>query len=431
MVGLYLYVLCFVIFISIALFIFLKNEHNMQIRSPYLCLISGVIDFVLVATIGMHVRIENGLQCIVVLWAGNLLMNFLFTAELLRFWAIMLSSDRILRMRFKWTLQPLGMVKIAGFLTTIGVVSTVLMQFLTNIVLQENCIFFMPWWEFLPQIAVVASARVILTAIKKKIVTDVTNEEMMMFGVDFELNVSAVAGGGLLMVYLVYASLFSSQVNSEHKQKLRPEYVLVMFPAFNCLITLLVPCAKFLFQRKRRSKIYISLESGKPKQVRDILNNMKRAQEFREFAEEALCAESVDFCLEVLLYKKNASESQEGSSEISNLHSIFISIVKKFIVDYAPAEVAISSTCKRQILNFVEFSTFYSLCREQKCSIFDEAEKEVQFLLRANILDSFNSVSESKLNHSEHQTKASRNEDMTYGSGGEKTGEGVEGEDRA
>jgi len=146
MSGLYLYVLSFLIFLSTAAYYFLRKQQKFQIRCPGLSLSAGFIDFVLVVTIDIQIKKGKGLNCLMVLWSGNLLMNLLFVVCLLRMWIITLMSDRTLQERFKWTLKPKGMLLIFSFATTFGVFTTVLVQMFSAALVQEKCRLLMPWW---------------------------------------------------------------------------------------------------------------------------------------------------------------------------------------------------------------------------------------------------------------------------------------------
>jgi len=392
MSGLYLYVLSFLIFLSTAAYYFLRKQQKFQIRCPGLSLSAGFIDFVLVVTIDIQIKKGKGLNCLMVLWSGNLLMNLLFVVCLLRMWIITLMSDRTLQERFKWTLKPKGMLLIFSFATTFGVFTTVLVQMFSAALVQEKCRLLMPWWEFMPQIAVSLILRVILGTIRhRRSLKELgSNTRCDFCGIDFELNAATVVGGGFLILYLVYANFFSSKTfdHPEPGKLFPPEYVLAMVPAVSCLMTLSVPCVKFLCATKRSPKVYMSLDSS-PQRIVEILGNSKRARAFREIAKEAMCAESVDFCLEVLLYKNNAKVEEDINSDTVCLHRNFMSIVSEFIIDKAPQEVNISSECKKEIMQYRDYSQFCSLGHAKQHAVFDEAEKELHFLLRANVLDSF------------------------------------------
>ena len=90
-----------------------------------------------------------------------------------------------------------------------------------------------------------------------------------------------------------------------------------------------------------------------------ILQSDVSAKLFREHAQKSLCAENVDFCLELLAFKNRVNNWIGGPPTRSvELHTNLISIIDEFIADDSPSEVNISSNQKKTILKLRDFENF-------------------------------------------------------------------------
>jgi len=121
-----------------------------------------------------------------------------------------------------------------------------------------------------------------------------------------------------------------------------------------------------------------------------ILRNLKENESIREKAKEAFCEESVDFIVQVKLYRavaeKGVQECSPDSNALRFLHTAFYQIVKMFVAYRAPCEVNLSSCNKTNILQFADFDRFAALDPSERMTVFDEAVCEIEGILRNNLL---------------------------------------------
>ena len=143
--------LCFMI-MSMLTFFCLRKKHEIKARCPRLCLAIGFLTLIMFVLIGVNEL--KGFSCGAVLWTGNIILNLLMLLGVMRDWVITVMSDRIMRKKYRWTLQ-----------------TTLAFQFFSREYLYLNqkhqCFFLTPWWELLPLAVPVFLSRIFL-ALRKK-----------------------------------------------------------------------------------------------------------------------------------------------------------------------------------------------------------------------------------------------------------------------
>ena len=156
---------------SMLTFFCLRKKHEIKARCPRLCLAIGFLTLIMFVLIGVNEL--KGLSCGTVLWTGNIILNLLMLLGVMRDWVITVMSDRIMRKKYRWTLQTIPLITIAilSVVCTAFSFSTLGVQFVSHEYLYLNqkhqCFFLTPWWELLPLAVPVFLSRIFL-ALRKK-----------------------------------------------------------------------------------------------------------------------------------------------------------------------------------------------------------------------------------------------------------------------
>jgi len=340
----------------------------------------------------------KGLSCGTVLWTGNITLNLLMLLGVMRDWEITVMSDRIMRKKYRWTLQTIPLITIAILSVVCTAFSTLGVQFFSQEYLYLNhkhqCFFLTPWWELLPLAVPVFLTRNFLALRKKHL----QNNGPDYFGVFFEMKAFQIVAVPLLPLYLIYTHLF---IRSNNPSPVSPSYILILFPIAASLVVISAPCFKAIFRRKSKKKskkcipkainqVMVSPQPRSSKSnsttsspISKILDKKCDAEAFRRHAQRSFCTESVDFCMEVLLFKNSFLSKMESlNMDVKvSMHQHFVRITDEFIVGGATSEVNISFRQKQNILEARSFEVFSALDKTKILSIFDEAEKEIEKVL--------------------------------------------------
>jgi len=341
-------------------------------------------------------------------------MNLQLSLGLLRDWSITVISDRNLRKKYRWTLQRFPMLTIAVLFSLFTIFSTLMIQHLSKeyfkMALEETCFFLMPWWEFLPQIVPIFVGRIFLVMRSKERFVD-------NYGIFLELRAFQIAA---ITVFSLYIICTKNLVHNPFPSS----YILVVVPITGCFVNVTVPCIKVLLEKKaicmkkvgkdgrqgrkfgkycvitvKRSIVRSSRApvirsqsrkhfEEKESQISIILNEPNQAEAFREHAKRYFCTESVDFCAEVLWYKHSTEIECLTRSVQTQIYEYFLGILNEFIMPGATSEVNISHSQKQHLLQYKNFDQFSTLSRLEIRAVFNEAEQEVEKVLKP-ILCSF------------------------------------------
>jgi len=387
-----------------------RQKIEISARFPILSVLVGILNLVLFC--GLLLRESNVLQfsCTSVLWAGNFVFGSLYILSFLRLWGIAVMSDRDLRKQYRWTITfKVQFLACFSAFCYIFVITVLIYYFdLAYFHAIIECKPLLPWFDsvfFVVPLALVEA--VFLWKISKtfKSVTD-------YYGISGEVKIQQYLTFPTFIVYLTYAEYENPKVCAE--------YILVLILLVNSCTTLFCPATKLFFSKKLSRKNNCSLPNLREKfnmstqqtslarirghranwkvmNVKPTLSGILRDESskdlFRKHAQKALCAENVDFCLEVIQYKLVLEKLLESptftTQTFQNIHKTVLSIINEFVLSKSPSEVNISSQQREEILRYCSFEQFAALAPVQALAIFDKAYEEVKGLLHSNIYLSF------------------------------------------
>jgi len=385
---------------------YFRKSHVIKVRLPEHILLIGTVE--VGGLIAICFRRMGHLSCIAVLWCGQLILNCLATIILMRFWSITVRADRALRKRFVPTTTIRFLIKVLFFVLIYTIAVVFLVKLFGDV--GQKCYFELPYVAAIPFAANTLVVRLFMIAQTKKYGTLSGDSLVDYLGVSKELqyiNLTSL----VTPVYLTYAH-YCVVTNMDK-----------FFPAdylFGCALvadasgSVIIPAIKVLCGFKKQKKctpsqpILICVKSAPnyideasiQMTVSDILRNKVLSELLRKHAQKYLCAENVDFCLEIIEYKDRFVckcnvdlESNQHSAQDDNYKALayrhYRSIIEEFVVENSPSEVNISSTEKASILQFTDVDAFSSLSDVQCAAIFDKASREIEKLIRQNLLGSF------------------------------------------
>jgi len=295
------------------------------------------------------------------------------------------------------------LIKVTLFVAIYTVVLTILTEnfdpYYIAMVEKNTCFFLLPVWDFLPSLVIFASLRIFL-AWKIRQTSSLNGDSSKdYFGISNELKYYNVIIVLLMIAYSSYTYHFLVEESDSELSK--AGQILTANCFASVLFTVLLPVLKVCFAKhkhRRNKRIFrrIAVSSGRRStidfEVRSIWCDSTLTKRFREHAQRSLCAENVDFCIEVTAYKNLASCLNESTREEvvkENLHKLFVKISKEFVCDNSPSEVNISSSQKSHILQKMDPESFHALDATLLRSIFDEAQAEIEKVLQDNLSSSF------------------------------------------
>jgi len=398
------------ILVCTGVFYFYRKKHQLQVRAPGLSITLSLWNAA--AIFGYHTLQLEGMPCQQVHWIGNIFMNYTMVLSSLRMWSINVLSDRDLRKRFRWTLKLSWLLSINVALLIYTIIVTAMSEELDKgylkIVNEKKCYFLLPWKDYIPLAVPFVFSRIFCSAKVKSSATRDKKATKDYYGIAVESKFANALGFPIAILYFIYAQYC---LVGKLDGNFPPSYVLIALPACSSLAATVVPAFKVLMSvkkggKRQKARGIFRVASNKSKIVKkhtflladpkrllqEILHDDKRLLKFRRHAQKALCAENVDFCLEIQIFKSKADRlSRHGvdTTLIKTLHENFLAITKEFILDGSPCEVNLSHTQKKHILQYIDFQNFSLLTLPTIHSVFDEAKVEIEKILQENLLDKF------------------------------------------
>jgi len=393
--------------VCIGILFYFREEHHVKVREPLAAIILGLLDVAGIAMI--YFRSTGSMACESILWAGHICLNLASAITVFRAWTIKVKSDRTLRNRFhsftrsKFLLQILFGVLIY----TCSVISIDKYARHGGNSTRNECYFLLPLTCSVPFAAILVIVRSFVAYEISKYATKNRDKSPDHLGVSKELLLSSLLSTLIASIYFPYALYCSLPHTPNHFRT--ADSLFVMMPFANGLVSVIVPAIRTLTSVKLHSgpgdvirRIFICQRTPKVlcspistkyscgNGVHKILHDTQQASLFRKFAQKMLCAESVDFCLEVIEFKKVILEAQENGlvSDLA-LFGQYSSILEEFVLNDSPCEVNISGTLKARLLKHKTLEAFRTLCLDEIAVIFDQAVEEIEKLLNDNLLNLF------------------------------------------
>jgi len=202
------------------------------------------------------------------------------------------------------------------------------------VVSSENCYFLLPLQVYLPQFGPLVACRFFMAWKIRKGSTEsgMVKDYFGIYKEIFAANVNAVI---VIPTYLAYAQ---SCLSGYIKEAFPAEFILMIFPCLGALIFLVIPSTKIMFSKcdaacpirhrtvplqaystddwdsKLDQNEILDLamtsmdQSMLPSKriLADILHDQHESKLFRDHAQKALCAENVDFYLEIVSFNTMA-----------------------------------------------------------------------------------------------------------------------------
>jgi len=388
-------------FVSLAGFYFYRRQHQLKVRLPGLSIALGLLDLLMI--ILLFVQESHGLGCEGVLWLGNISTNLIFTLSLMRAWCFCVFSDRSMRSKFRWTTNSKLLVKVVLSVVIYTFILTFLVKkfdsYYIAMAKSNTCYFLIPFWDFIPNLVVYASLRVFLTSKLQQTSSLKGNAAKDYFGISSELTATNVVVFLLLIAYFAYTYHFvDGEIDSELS---KAGSILTAAYFASVIFTLTLPVLKVLRTKTHRRKkqkfrsiiVNPSFRSSREFDIRSIWCDAALTRQFREHAQRSLCAENVDFCVEVNAYKNVAASLNEIECPMQQtkekLYKIFLKIIEEFLCHTSPSEINISFNQKSHILQFKHPECFFALESSLIGCIFDEAQAEIEKVLQDNLGSSF------------------------------------------
>jgi len=397
-----------------------RTAHQIQVRSSFLMLCFAANDFVGIFGVFLRQALETKMSCQAVSWYGLYAINTLGTLGILQGWYVVVKSDRGMRQRFQFTTVPKFQTGIICINFLYNAIMLVIFEHFKHSQSQRdgNCYFLLPWQIHLPFFILVVGTRVFMNrltkqnAIEEKIIDDL--------GVCIES--AAVDVGEVTLVTLHMAFAQSCSAHKIARGCFLSDYSYMLCFCSHALIGLAAPVFKVFngdkisrislkYRRPRKFKIVCTdRKSSKHLQLSkrgfslaDVLKDEKDAKELRALARRKLCAENVDFLMEVEKYETIGEKINNQPQDILactdnplviQLHTKYLDIVNEFVVNNAPSEVNLSSSQKADLVKFKDSRIFCSqLSKEEMLHVFKNSKAEIGKLIKENILPSFLSSS--------------------------------------
>jgi len=362
-----------------------------------------VTNFVAVAVTFM--KQVGVLSCVGVTWSGMFCLNLNAGLSMIQSWAMQVKADRAMRQRFSSTIRPKAAMI---FCSVIGIYNIILITVFSSFddrqKNEKECPFLIPWSMHIPFILIVFCCRVLTNQLTKR--TAVEEKVSDYLGISIESTAMTVFMTCLLVLYMRLAWMCTE--GTETRYCFLSDYCFIFIWLGHSLIGMGVPVLRVFISRLKVAKIktaknqriYVS-PLGKQQSLRaqttftifDILNDHQNASKFRNHAKKMLCAENVDFLIEVLKYKKDVESlfivQHVTRVQIQTIHEELIAVINEFVIDEAPSEVNLSCDQKKEVVQFKDFDLFARLSQTGMYHILDQAQKEIEKLLCVNILCSF------------------------------------------
>jgi len=292
---------------------------------------------------------------------------------------------------------------------------------------KEVCSILLPWLSFVPFFAVVLVVRVIGDYQIRNVA--VQEKVKDTFGISSELSANNITAPILLISYLILAQF---SMLGKVRKNFFADCLFILFVFTNSLIVLVAPAtrvviARFRMYRRQRKIVCYSEDApstrNKPSilsrrlmndlvqranavssmgeknavqkttgQVSEILKNEETAKQFRRYAQKFVCAENVDFLLEVQDYKKLCA-SMTSTFEATNydkqeLFSRALSIIFEFVSNESSSQVKFSREAQDKLL-LIDANGYSAFIRSDVYSIFDSAQNEIEQSLQEGVLPLF------------------------------------------
>jgi len=397
--------------LSIGTFSLFRKECELKARLPTMVYPLVCVDIILLVLIVCNET--QGLSCEFILWSGNIW--YVLHAQLIgtRCWAMTILFNRELRNRFFWATKPCCILVLAAFGIAYTIFHTAFTQafYIKTLHTRDiKCHFLLPWWNYL----CVFSSNLLLAFLwYSKIETKPIEKINDNFGIYREVKLLKHSAFFILL-YVICSQLCESGILQEKM----PLALLLMLNIFvvailavtsPALMVLLGKLAKLL---RIRCQTHCKVTSIKVipvvefpdgciakmelNTVSQILADDNCAKQFRAHSQRHWCAENVDFCLEVSRYK-SLCDPENMITSIYECYTCFTAIVEEFVKDGAPCEVNLSGRQKAAILKVKNLQTYQDF-GHARTKIFDEAQQEIQRLLKENLLCSFVAQSRRKQN---------------------------------
>jgi len=295
----------------------------------------------------------------------------------------------------------------------------------------EKCYFLMPLQVNVPQFGALVVSR-FLMAWKIRNGCDDSSAVMDYYGIYKEMIAANISALTVIPAYLAYAHACMS---GKVRETFPAEFVLIIFPCMGGLIFLIVPGINFIFvkyqhsccKRQKTVPVHAQIFSPDHEDLEDwdsqinenemldlqlsssldqsflprkrivsyILHDKYESKHFRKHAQKSLCAENVDFYLEILSINKMGQTfgmrpaEPPTAHQTSLLHEKFCSMCNEFVADGAPSEVNLSCEHKRAILLYNCEKTFLSLDLNEILMIFEETKSELEKIMATNLLRTY------------------------------------------
>jgi len=400
--GLVAWFLAFIALVFLCLFVHYRKNIQLQLRCPNLTFGMSASFTLLLIVIGFEE--VTGLPCAIVLWSSTIFTISGSLCFLFRAWTILVFSDRNLRKQFRWTTQKSFVLKVISahlFYSSCIAAATQCFDKQYLIMLhRRQCYFVMPLEAFIPQYVPETVFSVFLAWKLTK--TDVYQEGLLRdaYGISDEIlgvNIS------LLLFFAAFYTYAPLCLLGKIDEKFPTAFLILWFSWSVSMFLVVLPVLKVLRGRKKQQESVILVREASPKtfdqegvgNISIILQNKVQAPLFRKHALKALCAENVDFCIEVLGFQESVLSVP---TSVQELYEAFLSITREFVDDGSPSEVNLSWCQKAAILKYVGLDSFTCLDQAQRSSIFEQALLEIMKLLSQNLLASFqqDQISESR-----------------------------------
>jgi len=396
--------------LCVGILFYFRKEHQLKVREPAHAIVMGLLDVASIAA--LYFRRSGSMGCAPILWSGHILLNLTTVISVLRVWTIKVKSDRTLRNKFhsktrnKFQFQ----VILGALLYTCSLILILKYAHRSRHSTLNECYFLFPLSCAIPFAAALIVARSLMAYEISKYANKNRDTSPDHLGVSNELFWSSLLSTMIGLVYFPYVTHCSwSESNNRY---IVADSLFVMMPFANGLLAVIVPTIRTLISVKLRAveknqnivvrprslKVLCSSKTRSkyscPKSVHEILQDNQQASMFRNFAQKMLCAESVDFCLEVIEYQNSISKTQEKGFlsdhfDTEALYQRYYAILEEFVLNNSPCEVNISGTQKASLLKYKTLEAFKMLSPDELAVLFDPAVDEIEKLLHDNLLSLF------------------------------------------
>jgi len=313
-------------------------------------------------------------------------------------------SDRALRTKFRWSLTSSFFTKVFLAVLMCSAIETFLTEnfdpYYLRMAKNKSCYFLVPVWDYSPNVCIYLASRFFLAS-KVRATATIQRNEDDYFGISRELKFVSLVSSFLIIVYEIYIYIcFVS-----HGKLAYTSACFILFTSYFLAVAfaVVVPVCKIIQSKTKQQrnrgqnlKLEVAVSPHRSRrrrssQVSSILSDETLVRQFHEHAQKHLCAENVDFCVEVNAFKKEGEDFVECGCSKRNekLHQMYERIVAEFVCNDSPSEVNLSSIQKNKILSYRQLEHFSALESSLMFSIFDGAKAEIEKLLEDNICQTF------------------------------------------